>query len=272
MAQNITSVTSKNGKIYWVEEGDTHYIQRLQAGQYQKTNWQFAQTLINDWSHALDIGANNACNSIHYAEKFGFVDCFEPTPLTQQLWTNTVQDNQVKNVKLHRVALGEHSGTTEILIYDKNGGQNHLQHFDKNARARPTNRKTVTVQVLTLDSYNFSGIGFVKIDVEGYEKFVLEGAVNLLKTSRPTIQLEMIPNQCRKFGYKPEEVIESLRRQDYVFISKHQGELYGKVTSNAKYILHDGIELKKQSDFWFQPKERVRNAQKQQFDKLFELC
>lgn len=80
-SMNIEPIHSKDGHTYWVEQGDTLYAQRLKAGQYQKTNWVFAQTLIDDWRRAIDVGSNNACNAIHYAERFQTVECFEPTPL-----------------------------------------------------------------------------------------------------------------------------------------------------------------------------------------------
>ena len=89
-SNSIEAVHSKNGKTYWVESGDTLYIQRLRAGQYQKTNWQFAQTLLENTRTAIDIGSNNAVNAIHYSEVFDWVECFEPTLLAQQLWQNPI--------------------------------------------------------------------------------------------------------------------------------------------------------------------------------------
>lgn len=267
---NILPVHSKDGHTYWVEEGDTLYIQRLQAGQYQKTNWLFAQTLIDAWTRAIDVGTNNACNAIHYAKKFQTVECFEPTPLAQQLWTNTVRDNNVTNVTLHKVGLGERQYSTEIITHWKNGGHNHLAHYDKNPRADKSrsHRIKVPVQVETIDSYNFQDVGFIKIDVEGYEKFVLEGAEQLIAQNRPTIQLEIVSQQCRKFGYNAEDMIEWIRSWDYTVVSKHRGNLYGKFTSDKKQVLYDGEFYRGEMDLWFQPNERVRHTQ---LEKLFEI-
>lgn len=127
---NIEPIHSKDGHTYWVESEDKLYIQRLQVGQYQGGNWTFAQTLIDDWTRAIDVGTNNACNAIHYAKRFDAVECFEPTPLAQQLWSNTVRDNNVNNVTLYKNAVGECQKTTEIVIHWKNGGHNHLENKD----------------------------------------------------------------------------------------------------------------------------------------------
>jgi len=267
---NIIPIHSKDNHIYWVEEGDTLYIQRLQAGQYQRTNWQFAQTLIDTWIRAIDVGSNNACNAIHYAKHFSTVECFEPTPLAQQLWTNTVRDNQVTNVVLHPVGVGEKQFQTEIITHDKNGGHNHISHYDKNPRANSarSTRIKVPIQVNTLDSYNFTDVGFIKIDVEGYEKFVLDGAQQLIQQSRPTIQLEIVASQCRKFNYLAEDMIAWIRSWDYTVISKHRGELSGNFKTIHGELCYNGSKYRGEMDLWFQPNERVRQTQ---FMTLFEF-
>jgi FkbM family methyltransferase len=260
---NTQAIHSKNGKTYWVEVGDTLYAQRLQSGQYQRTNWDFAQTIIPEFRRCIDIGSNNACNAIHYAERFDIVECFEPTPLAIELWKNTVRDNSVVNTNLYETALGERATQTQIITHARNGGHNHLSHYDKNPRADIKNlqRATVDVEVRTLDSYNFADVDFIKIDVEGYEYFVLQGALMTLKQNRPILQLEIVANQCRKFNYRAEELIEWLRDMDYRVCSKRDGWLDGEFTSSCrtddtKGIHHNGIKRKGDMDLFFVPLEK----------------
>ena len=254
---NIEAVRSKNGKTYWIESGDTLYHARLQAGQYQKTNWQFAQSLLPQTRTAIDIGSNNAVNAVHYAELFEWVECFEPTHLAQQLWHNTIQDNSVENVTLHTQALGEYAGQTEILIHPLNGGHNHLAHWDKNPRADRTrsHKQTQTVDVQRLDDYEFERVDFIKIDVEGYEWFVLKGAQQTLAKERPLLQLEIVASQCRKFDYAAEEMIEWLRQQDYRVCSKRDGWLTGNFKSQGRNLLHNNTVRKGDMDLFFVPLE-----------------
>lgn len=272
---NIEPIHSKDGHTYWVESGDKLYIQRLKAGQYQRSNWVFAQTLIDTWTRCIDVGTNNACNAIHYAKRFSTVECFEPTPLAQQLWTNTVRDNKVTNVNLYTVGLGEKAYTTEILIHEKNGGHNHLAHYDKNPRSRPegSNRQRVAVDVKTLDSFNFQDVGFIKIDVEGYERFVLEGARSTIARCRPTIQLEIVGNQCRKFNYRAEDMIAEIQSWGYSVVSRHRGVLQGEFKTVGPQLQFNGAKMKGEMDLWFQPTERLRKSVKDEIiNNLFEEC
>jgi hypothetical protein len=123
------------------------------------------------------------------------------------------------------------------------------------------------VQVETIDSYQFQDVGFIKIDVEGYEKFVLEGAIQTIQRCRPTLQLEIVANQCRKFGYWGEDMIEWIRSLDYTVVSKNRGNLYGKFKTEGTELRYDGVKYKGEMDLWFQPNERVRQTQ---MEKLFE--
>jgi FkbM family methyltransferase len=258
----IEAIHSKNGKTYWIEQGDTMYGQRLRAGQYQKKNWQFAQTVLRNFRTCLDVGSNNACNAVHYAERFRHVECWEPTPLAQQLWHNTIRDNGVVNVTLHTEALAEQPGVTEIILHERNGGHNHLAHYDKNPRAKRENlgRSTHPVTQRTLDSYGFTGVDFVKIDTEGYELFVIQGAESLIQQNRPLIQMEIVANQCRKFNYRAEDLIEHMRERDYRVCSKRDGWLDGAFTSSCrtddtKGIHHNGVKRRGDMDLFFIPRE-----------------
>ena len=268
----IIPINSKDSHTYWVEEGDMLYIQRLRAGQYQRSNWVFAQTLIDNWHRAIDVGSNNACNAIHYAKKFQAVECFEPTPLAQQLWTNTIRDNNVTNCNLYPLGLGEKEYTTDIFIHPRNGGHNHLSHYEKNPRTHPelSHRERVSVTVKTIDSFAFQDVGFIKIDVEGYELFVLEGAKETIDRCRPTIQLEIVGSQCRKFNYLAEEMIQWIRSWDYRVISKRRGQLDGEFKTKNGKLLYDGVKMEGEMDLWFQPKERL-SVREQITNSLFEF-
>ena len=252
---NYERIESRDGNIYWIEQGDTLYSERLQHGQYQKSNWLFAQTLIPQYRRCLDIGSNNACNAIHYAQQFEWVECFEPVQTTQELWRRTIQDNQVQNVTLHTLAVSDRVRDTEMYLHPKNGGHNHICHDEYNPRTRGSTKQTQTVSTTTIDEFEFDGVDFVKIDVEGHEWFVLQGAQAMIQANRPVLQLEIVANQCRKFNYGAETMIDWIRHLDYRCVSKRDGWLDGVFESKGKRILYNGVERRGDMDLFFVPSE-----------------
>ena len=81
------------------------------------------------------------------------------------------------------------SNKTGEMIYFKrsiDGGGNGLTKLRSSDDA-----ETDTVKVFRLDDFNLNNIGFIKIDVEGHEKEVLEGALETLKRNNyPTFTFE----------------------------------------------------------------------------------
>ena len=53
------------------------------------------------------------------------------------------------------------------------------------------NSKSLYVKSRCLDEYEFSNVGFIKIDVEGHEHEVLEGAMRTIKKNMPNLLVEM---------------------------------------------------------------------------------
>ena len=74
------------------------------------------------------------------------------------------------------------------------------------------------VQGITLDEFVEQemdrGPDFLKIDVEGAEKYVLDGAHNVLK-GMPGILMEWWPPHCKHFGYHPDEIDSFLKEMGY---------------------------------------------------------
>lgn len=265
----IKEIHSKDGFTYWIEAGDTLYEQRFIAGSWQKRNLDYASTLIDNWTRCLDVGSNMACSAVPYSQVFEHVECFEPTPFNIDLWKKTIGANNITNCYLHEYGVGEKAYDTEIIIHERNGGHNHLTHYDKNPRAKPerSGRARAKVKVRTIDSFNFQDVGFIKFDIEGYEKFALEGAVETIKRCRPTLQLEIRANQCRKFNYKAEDMIEWIRSLGYTVMSKNTGKMDGVFSSKGIELHYNGEVLRREMDLFFQPNERMRETV---FEKLFD--
>lgn len=84
---------------------------------------------------------------------------------------------------------------------------------------------TIPVKVDTLDSFDFKNVGFMKIDVEGFEEKVLRGAVDTIARCRPIMYIEddrveksaSLRAYIKSLGYSIEEHHPPLFRPDNFF-------------------------------------------------------
>ena len=135
---------------------------------------------------AIDIGANKGVYSHLLARVCQSVEAFEPNPKIYRILTRTLP----RNVVAHQVALSDSIGTAELIVPLRNGGYSN-QTASLNPRKRNEGAGVVRVAQRTLDSYGFSNVGFIKIDVEGFEPAVLAGARETILRERPVMQIEL---------------------------------------------------------------------------------
>jgi hypothetical protein len=72
----------------------------------------------------------------------------------------------------------------------------------------------------TLDSFNIQNVSFIKIDVEGFERSVLSGAINTIIKYTPTILIEIwctSENSIKKFNKEKEEIKKQFDVFEYLF-------------------------------------------------------
>ena len=226
---------------------------------YQGNNSRLIRTIYPNAKRIIDVGANVGNNTIAYSEWAENVESFEPTPTTLKMlraniaiaqkqnlkgvyWKGTDvegdmyrdQDakagwytykgihqsmNLVANTTVHEVAAtNRNEGTIDILDHTDHGGHNHVVLDSENYQLRPS-QNLVPVPARTLDSYNFEDVNAIKIDVEGSELLVMQGAKDTIERCRPSVQVEIVPKQCTLFGYDPQDLYDFMAQYDYVCVS-----------------------------------------------------
>ena len=169
----------------------------------------------------FDIGANIGWYTVLMSKiiKKGHCHSFEPVPkIFNKLKQNCIANNLSKNLTLNKLALGD--GEKNIKIHTFSGlphGHSSLSTLGR------TDFKKTKAKMITLDKYiednEISNLDFIKIDVEGAELKVLEGAKKILKLENPPIWLfEMNEETATEFGYHPTDILEYLlERREYIF-------------------------------------------------------
>lgn len=140
---------------------------------------------------AIDVGANIGDWTLALAEAVGTqgkVYAFEPLPVMAQALEKTVAVNRLRQVQVVPIALASEEGETLFSAERGNTGGSRLG-------VMAGDFSQITVAARTLDGFlrgerDVARLDFIKIDVEGFESAVLEGAREVLARFRPALLLE----------------------------------------------------------------------------------
>ncbi|HTD31950.1 MAG TPA: FkbM family methyltransferase [Steroidobacteraceae bacterium] len=191
----------------------TRHIYRLGAHEPAITRYLIEHLHLGAGEVALDVGANIGWYSIllqHLSEPGAQIFAFEPDPETYSLLRTNLRANAAERVTALNLALGDAPGTAQLRRYKHSNNGRHTLVVDGPAA------DMVPVAVDTLAAFwSAHALGsrplrFLKIDVEGFEYFVLRGAGELL-TRCANIFLEYSPASLRLAGLGPDVLIELLR-------------------------------------------------------------
>ena len=145
---------------------------------------------------ALDVGAHVGIWSQRLAKYYNEVICFEPLP--KHIECHEANTEKLTNVSLKNFALSNERGSTIIKTMESNSGRSSI---DRNFSSR-MNCEEIEINTDLLDNLEFGVIDFIKIDVEGHELKMLEGAYNTINLHKPDIFIEVWPeNKDVMFKY-----------------------------------------------------------------------
>lgn len=137
---------------------------------------------------AIDVGANQGLYVHHLLPLVRQVIAFEPLPTMQA----QLQRFYAGKISLEPVALSRAPGRAQLRMPAGNPSWATMAQTNKLEMASPDKHiETVDVKVRTLDSYDYRNVSFIKIDVEGNEEAVLEGAVATLAREKPNLIIEV---------------------------------------------------------------------------------
>jgi FkbM family methyltransferase len=140
---------------------------------------------------ALDIGAHIGIWSVALSKVFNQVHAFEVNPDTTPCLNLNIESRNIKNVLVHPFGLGE-----------SNYGIQLIPTQNKSMATFVIPESIGNIPIKSLDSLNIKNIDLIKMDVEGYESFVLLGGKSTIKKYKPIIVTED-KNLHKKYGDIP---------------------------------------------------------------------
>jgi FkbM family methyltransferase len=150
-----------------------------------------AKEFIKNGYCVLDCGANIGIFSLYaaYLNENGKIYAIEPVKETLDIMQRLFDFFEVKNVKIIRKAVGDEKKRAFINIYPHKisalSGSTAATLLDVNYG------KKEEIEVDTIDNIvreeKIKRIDFIKMDIEGYERYALKGAVETIKKHKPII-------------------------------------------------------------------------------------
>ena len=143
---------------------------------------EIVRRLVRPGLTAIDVGANIGYYALMLASfvgETGDVVCIEPDPDNLVELSRNIQCNRMANVAVLQAAAAADEGFAEL----RTGLNSHIS----------AECGDLTVKTIKLDRFAKKRVGFVKVDVEGYELEVLRGARQLIAEQRPNLFVEVHP-------------------------------------------------------------------------------
>lgn len=164
---------------------------------------------------AVDIGANKGLYSLPLASLCSRVVAFEPNPRLAGRLRLAVP----RNVSVRERALSNTAGEARFFVpLDESG------HWRPNIGSleQPGERsEEIVVERGRLDDEGLTDIGMIKIDVEGHEGAVIEGAMATIRRDRPVMLIEIL----HKTTPQASAVMAALAGADYAALACQDGAL-----------------------------------------------
>ncbi|MBO0952320.1 FkbM family methyltransferase [Fibrella forsythiae] len=162
-------------------------------GAYARHELLFLKTVAQKLSPSsvfLDVGANVGNHSLFASSVFGQVYSFEPLPWLVDKLNQQRQRNAINNLHVFPYALGELDARQ--AFYSSTMANEGIGTLIKGREANTTN--IVEVEVRQGDNFltqaGIERIDVIKIDVEGFERYVLNGLSETIQRQQPIIFFE----------------------------------------------------------------------------------
>lgn len=196
--------------LFFHELSQARHLHERGIWEKRLIDWIIECGFISPTKDFVDVGAHCGSYTITCGKKASKIHSFECNPqVFCYLAANVALHGLESKTFLHQCALGdENDKMSRYIIRSQDGGGNGLKRLND----ADDERSVLTVEMKTLDSFNLTNVGFIKIDVEGYELEVIKGAVNTLKENNyPRILFESWGD------WKESEGVKSIQLRQEVF-------------------------------------------------------
>ena len=149
-----------------------------------------ADRFLNKDSIVIEAGSHIGTLTVKLSKCAGKVYAFEPIKQTLNVLKENIKINHCDNVEIINKGLSNEIGTTKVQwIHPNNPGGTGLHGSNVKKDFNDIN-EDIIVDLITIDSMNLDRLDYIKIDVEGYEHMVIEGAKETIRKFKPPMVIE----------------------------------------------------------------------------------
>lgn len=204
-------VFERDGLLMQVDISD--YIGHFLYFGFDEPGMRTLFSLCEPGANVLDVGTNIGWVLLNLGKRSatGRVFGFEPDPYNHRRCAENLSRNRLSNIALFQVGLSNINARMgmEVRTPSNRGG---------NRISRPVEGEQ-TVEVVRLDDFyavkNLDHVDLIKIDVEGYELNVLNGARSILVRYHPVLFIEVDDNNLMDHGHSAKELVAFLNDHGY---------------------------------------------------------
>lgn len=222
---NFVTMTNRHGREYRVmadakDPTKPHLVFQRGNGIYQVNNLKYLRSLRPHARRIIDVGANVGTNTIEYATWAQAVESFECNATNFRLLEHNIWHNSFENpgpswyntepltvnpaaITCHNVALMHRTGSA--FVNHRHQGLSDFVSFDSGE---------TSVATATIDSYGWTDVDAVKMDTEGTEWLIVQGAQKTIEKCRPVVQVEMW-NWEKRHGLNNQDLLDYFRSINY---------------------------------------------------------
>lgn len=218
-AEGVTVSSRSHGISMFVDAVDLHATPYalLGFGDYESDETVFLKSVFCDGDVLLDVGANLGWYSLVLGRHrpWAKVFAFEPIPSTVSVLKRNIELNKLDNVEPICLGVSDREGELSFLYAPDVSGATSLKVLGQ--KRGKSVIQSVVCKVTRLDSFcaNRNLVpAILKIDVEGAELMVLQGAGDVLQHA-PIILVELLRKWSQAFNYHPNDVFHYLEKFGY---------------------------------------------------------
>lgn len=242
--------------VLWVH---WHFIRRPRTAEIELEQ---LRKIVGRGDGTVDVGANFGLYTRRLARLSSRVYAFEPSKPVADILRRT----SARNVTIHETALSDRDGEAELRtpLGDVRPAYG-LSSLEPDAVAG-RNVTVSTVRLARLDSIVQDNVSFVKVDVEGHELNVLQGARGLIEHCRPVFLVEA--EERHRVGATA-SLFDFFRNENYEGFFMRDGDVVGveafdtRVDQDETALTSDGGRRPGHhyvNNFFFFPAERKGRA------------